>query len=76
MAELLQFLHDWLGTDPGRLGESLTDFAGSSAYNLVDLRTDLNRFSFLLGTGDGESLFSAKAEWHSDGPPPDSSELG
>jgi hypothetical protein len=30
------------------------DFAVSSAYNLVDLRTDLNRFTFLFGTGDRE----------------------
>jgi hypothetical protein len=40
----------------------LNDFAGGSAYNLVDLRTDLNRFTFLLGTSDGEGLFSARVE--------------
>jgi hypothetical protein len=75
-AELLQLLHDWLGTDPGRLNQSLIDFAGSSAYNLVDLHTDLSQFTFLLGTGHGEGLFNANAEWRSDGPTPDSSELG
>lgn len=46
----------------------MIDFAEGSAYDLVDLRADLNRFTFLLGTGEGEGLFSAKAEWCSDGP--------
>jgi hypothetical protein len=34
LAELLRFLHDWLGADPGRLNESLNDFAGRCAYDL------------------------------------------
>lgn len=62
LAELLQFLHGWLGADPRRLSQSLNGFAESSAYNLVGLRADLYRFTFLLGTGDGEGLFSAKVE--------------
>lgn len=74
LAELLQFLHDWLGADPGRLSESLNDFAGSSAYDLVDLRTDLNRFTFLLGTGDAEGS-APKPSGAATDPTPDSSDL-
>jgi hypothetical protein len=61
LAELLQFLAGWLARDPGRLGASLEDFAGHPAYNLGELRQDLNRFTFLLGGDDGESLFGPDA---------------
>jgi hypothetical protein len=57
LAELLQFLAQWLARDPGRLGASLEDFVGHPAYNTGELRQDLNRFTFLLGGDDGESLF-------------------
>ena len=57
LAELLQFLAEWLARDPGRLGASLEQFAGHPAYNLGELRQDLNRFTFLPGGDDGESLF-------------------
>ena len=57
LAELLQFLARWLTRDPGRLGASLEAFAGHPAYNTGELRQDLNRFTFLLGGDDGESLF-------------------
>ncbi|WP_158886160.1 hypothetical protein [Amycolatopsis anabasis] len=62
LAELLQFLHDWLATDPDRLAESLDRFVGSRAYDLAELRTDLNRFTFLLGGNDGEGLFTHESE--------------
>lgn len=58
LAELLQFLAGWLARDPGRLGTSLEEFAGHPAYNLGQLRQDLDRFTFVLGGDDGESLFS------------------
>jgi len=61
LAELLQFLAGWLARDPGRLGASLEDFVGHPAYNLGELRQDLNRFTFLLGGDDGESLFGPDA---------------
>jgi hypothetical protein len=61
LAEMLQFLADWLKRDPGRLSASLEDFVGHPAYNTRHLRQDLDRFIFLLGSSDGESLF---------GPPP------
>ena len=57
LAELLQFLAQWLARDPGRLSPSLEQFAGHPAYNLGELRQDRNRFTFLLGGDDGESLF-------------------
>ena len=61
LTELLQFLAQWLARDPGRLGASLEQFAGHPAYNLGELRQDLNRFTFLLGGDGGESLFGPDA---------------
>lgn len=46
LAELLQFLDDWLATDPGQLGASLARFTGSQAYGIQVLRDDLARFTF------------------------------
>jgi hypothetical protein len=57
LAEMLQFLGQWLGRDPARLGASLEDFVGHPAYGITQLRGDLERFVFLLGGSDGESLF-------------------
>ena len=57
LAELLQFLSQWLARDRGCLGASLEEFVGHPAYNIGELRQDLNRFTFLLGGDDGESLF-------------------
>jgi hypothetical protein len=56
LAEILQFLSQWLARDSGRLGASLEQFVGHPAYGITQLRTDLDRFTFLLG-GDGEPLF-------------------
>jgi hypothetical protein len=57
LAELLQFLSDWLATDPARLGASLLAFVGHPAYGTRELQDDLHRFAFLLGGSDGEPLF-------------------
>ena len=57
LAELLQFLSQWLARDPDRLGASLEEFVGHPAYGLTQLRGDLERFVFLLGGSDGEALF-------------------
>jgi hypothetical protein len=62
LAELLQFLHDWLAADAGRLGESLSGFVGSRCYDLAELRAGLDRFTFLLGSSDGEGLFGHESE--------------
>ncbi len=57
LAEMLQFLADWLKRDPDRLRASLEDFVGHPAYSTGELRADLDRFIFLLGGSDGETLF-------------------
>lgn len=57
LTELLQLIARWLGTDPHRLAPSLLDYIGHPAYGLDELRTDLDRFTFLLGGDDGEALF-------------------
>lgn len=57
LAEMLQFLSQWLTRDPGRLGPSLEEFVGHPAYGIRQLREDLERFTFLLGGSDGEPLF-------------------
>ena len=57
LAEMLQFLSQWLARDPARLGPSLEDFVGHPAYGIAQLRQDLERFVFLLGGSDGEPLF-------------------
>ena len=54
---MLQFLSEWLARDPGRPGASLAQFVGHPAYGIEQLRQDLERFVFLLGGSDGESLF-------------------
>jgi hypothetical protein len=61
LAELLQFLSHWLTRDPARLGASLEQFVGHPAYNIGELRQDLDRFVFLLGGDDGEALFGPDA---------------
>ena len=62
LAEMLQFLSQWLARDPARLGASLAEFVGHPAYRLAHLRDDLERFVVLLGGSDGESLFSLPDE--------------
>jgi hypothetical protein len=57
LAEMLQFVSQWLARDPGRLGASLAQFVSHPAYGLGELRSDLERFVFLLGGSDGEPLF-------------------
>jgi len=57
LAELLQFLRDWLTTDHDHLDTSLHTFVGTHGYDTDQLRADLDRFTFLLGGSDGEPLF-------------------
>ena len=57
LAEMLQFLSQWLARDPARLGVSPAEFTGHPAYGLGELRGDLERFVFLLGGSDGKPLF-------------------
>jgi hypothetical protein len=60
LAELLQFLSDWLAADPATLGASLGRIIGHPAYRTDELRHDLDRFTFLLGGNDGEPLFQPR----------------
>jgi hypothetical protein len=46
LAETLQLIADWLAADP--------------AHGLDALRTDRDRFTFLFGGNDGESLLGEK----------------
>jgi hypothetical protein len=57
LAEMLQFLSQWLDRDPGPLGASLAEFVGNPAYGPDELHGDLERFVFLLGGSDGKQLF-------------------
>ncbi len=57
LAELLQFLSDWLARDQHHLDASLAGFVGNRAYDTRQLRSDLDRFTFLLGGSDGQPLF-------------------
>ena len=49
LAEMLQFLSQWLDRDPARLAASLAAFVGHPAYGLDELHSDLERFVFLFG---------------------------
>jgi len=54
----LEFLGDWLdGSDSTLLAASLQRFVGTTGDDLNELRTDLARFTFLLGADDGTRLF-------------------
>jgi hypothetical protein len=59
LAELLQFLSDWIAADHDHLYGSLPRFVGNAAYDVAALRDDLARFTFLLGGSDGEYFFGA-----------------
>lgn len=57
LVELLHFLDDWLTVDHERLDASLQNFVGNRAYGISQLRTDLDRFVFLLGGDNTDHLF-------------------
>jgi hypothetical protein len=58
LAELLEFLADWLESDRANLTASLARFVGSPDYGPDTLRSDFARFRFLLGVTDGEGVFT------------------
>jgi hypothetical protein len=60
LADLLQFLDDWLATSSGPVSQSLTRIVGCEAYGVGTLRDDIARFIFLLGERDGEGLSSPR----------------
>jgi hypothetical protein len=58
LAEMLQFLGDWLEHDHDALAASLARFVGAPGYGPASLREDFTRFAFLLGATDGKGLFT------------------
>jgi hypothetical protein len=59
LAELLQFVTDWLASDRDALEQSLREFVGAGGYDVESLRDDVHRFVFLLRGSEGEPLFGA-----------------
>lgn len=57
LQELLQFLDGWLATCHDQMCHELTRFTGHPAYGTTQLRSDLQRFAFLLGADNGNQLF-------------------
>jgi hypothetical protein len=58
LAEALTFISQWLaGPDRDQLANSFARFMGTDSYDLTELRTDIARFTFLLGGDNGEDLF-------------------
>jgi hypothetical protein len=58
LADALTLISQWLGgADHDQLTTSFGRFIGADGYDLPALRTDLARFTFLLGHDDGEQLF-------------------
>jgi hypothetical protein len=67
LAEMLTFIRQWLaGADQPQLTASFQRFMGVDGYDLTELRSDLARFTFLLGHDDGEQLFGHTATGPSD----------
>ncbi len=48
--------------DAAELAASFGRFMGTDGYNLTELRTDLARFTFLIGHDDGKHLFGRNDE--------------
>lgn len=56
LAGMLELISGWIAVHHQTLDPALAAYIGSDAYNLDDLRNDIERFVFLLG-GDGDALF-------------------
>ena len=57
LGELLGFIAGWHASERPALGPSLQRYVGNRNFGVEELRTDLRRFEFLLGGGDGRSPF-------------------
>lgn len=57
LTELLQFIDDWLATCPDQLRQPFARFVGHPAYDISQLRGDLQRLAFLLGADNEDQLF-------------------
>ena len=56
LGELLAFLRCWLDRDGEGVAGSFSRFVGEDGYGIDELRADLSRFAFLLGSDHGELL--------------------
>jgi hypothetical protein len=56
-AGTLEFLNAWLTSDRDQLDASLHRYVGHPTYNIDRLKTDLARFTFLLGGDTDGELF-------------------
>ena len=61
LTELLEFLNAWLASDRDLLDASLHRYVGHPADNIDRLKTDLARFTFLLGGDTDGQLFQPPA---------------
>jgi hypothetical protein len=59
LAEMVEFVHDLVASDPDTIADVLQRFLGVDGYNVDELKADLARLAFLLG-GDGERLFGTE----------------
>ncbi len=57
LAELLQFVKDWITADD-QAKASFAGVVGTLGYDATDLGSDIDRFTILLGGDDGEHLLS------------------
>lgn len=62
LAELLEFLANWIGEDRTQLDRSLIRFVGCPGYDAAELQADLRRFAFLLGGCDPRLVFGDDEE--------------
>ncbi len=60
LAELLEFLREWLESHHSRAGRDLRLFSGYG-YDIDELRADLARFAFLLG-GDPTAFIGGNGD--------------
>lgn len=67
LIELLQFIDDWLATCPAQLREPFARFVGHPAYDISQLRDDLQRLAFLLGADNEQQLFGCQQAGESRG---------
>lgn len=57
LAELLEFVADFIDHDLKRAGEALRAFVTSRGYDAASLKADLHRFAFLLGGSSARLVF-------------------
>lgn len=63
LAELCEFLADWIEHNHTRAGRALPPFVSwCSGYDAAELRADLRRFAFLLGGTNPRLVFGDEGD--------------